>query len=140
MSILLERLVYSTNSQLEDIAELLASTLSINMHEYQSPMIGPWYSSQDLESVMTAVRSNDSELLNELTADDKVYPDITIQLNHPDPYHGGPSYPSAGPCILLIEGSSSDLQEIEAIIKASTLHLTRVSNLTVPLPTESRSG
>jgi hypothetical protein len=119
--------VYGCNGpDIGRVAEMLASALRIAMYPNRSPMIGPWYSSRDLGPVARAVAGGDPAAAGALLAGSRSDPEVTLQLNDPDPYHGGPSYPGGHTYVVLITGSSSALDGVEASLAGSELGARRL--------------
>ncbi len=107
------------------LADSLLRVLGIHLFLQQSPMIGPWYSSMDLNNLLQIIKkareSCDFERISEINDAAMSEPDFELRLNDPDPYYS-PAFPDEKVhCILRIRGKRDLLDAIEDKLHASGL-------------------
>ena len=113
---------------IEKLAESLSTIIGIRLHALQSPMIGPWYSSQDALAIVEAVRSGNQEMVQALVAASEREPQITLMLNdNGDAYYGGAEFPGQSACLLRVEANSDLLRELEGKLRSSGLSYKELS-------------
>ena len=110
---------FSTTLSMAQLAEVISQLLDIRLYLHHSPIIGPWYGSQDLDAISEAVRGGKKleEAIETLEKEGKLDASgrtFNLELNDPgDPHYGGPQFPGGGDYILRVRADPNDLVEIE---------------------------
>ncbi len=118
--------IFFTTLSMDQLAKEMSQLLEIRLYLHQSPMIGPWYSSEDLDALSKAVREGRKfeEVIETLRQEGKLDANRTfdLQLNDPgDPHYGGPQVRGGGDYILRVRADPDDLVEIEEKLHHSDL-------------------
>ena len=119
-----EKVVYGFKAKdIDRLVDSLSTILRIRFYPHQSPMIGPWYSSHDLDSIGKAMRECGHDEAKELAAKMETdgIPHIEIVLNDPDLYYGGSEIPNAGDYLLRVTTNQQKVREIEKRLCNSNL-------------------
>ncbi len=108
------------------LADSLSKILQIHLYSHQSPMRGPWYSSQDLnasaQAVKQALKHHDFDTIAEINRATEEQPLIELELNDPDPYYI-PIFPDEKvKCVLRVRENQAELRDMENKLRASGLH------------------
>lgn len=108
---------------IDGLAKSLESALRIRLYSHQSPMIGPWYSSHDLDSIAKAARNGGRDAAKEVAEkiESQGIPGLEIVENDPDPYRGGPEIPNGGEYLLRVVGVPQQVRRIEKRLSLSDL-------------------
>lgn len=119
-----EEVIYGFEAtDIDLLVNSLSTILRIRFYPHQSPMIGPWYSSHDLDSIGKAMREcghdEAKELIAKMEADGT--PHIEVVLNDPDPYRGGTEIPNGGNYLLKITTNQQKVREIDKRLRNSDL-------------------
>jgi len=113
--------VYGFSGALETVARHLAIVLGCEMHRNQSPMIGPWYSSEappTLEQTEQLRRTGTLPDGDRPGASKPRYK-LTLVLNNPEPGYGSRSYPGDWGSILNATALPEQLDELHELLSAS---------------------
>lgn len=115
-------------ADIHKLAETLTRVLGIRLYPYQSPLIGPWYDSENLNTLISVVREGAlPEPLKEAldsTNQRRSY-HLELTLNNHDGV--APTFPGGGHCLLRVHGAGpAELQEIERRLRASGLRFKRL--------------
>lgn len=116
-------------ADIHELAETLTRVLEIRLYPYRSPLIGPWYDSENLNRLIAAARKGTPPEAR------KEAPDST---NQGRPYHLeltlnnhdgiAPTFPGGGHCLLRVHGAGpAELQGIERKLRASGLRFKRLN-------------
>ena len=100
---------------LEALAAALEQACGVTLHQYQSPMIGPWYSDVDMAPMFKALREGRAPAANLPPAK------FELLLNDPEPGYQGPQFGGGFQCLLRYGGKPEDLPALEAQLTAAGL-------------------
>jgi hypothetical protein len=105
-------------AEIHQLAAELARALEIDLHLQQSPLAGPWYSSEDLAAITKAIREGK----------EPIEPDrrLHLVLNDPEPGYRAPTFPGGGDCLLTVWAQADTLNGIEAALRDSDLPFRRL--------------
>ena len=118
--------VFSCGGQpMAALAELVSSILGIRLHAYHSPMIGPWYTSENLSALRQAVESRGSDSASDWNNVTSTDPEISLELNDPEPGYLSPIYPGGAEFVLSIAGSPAVVEDIEHKLRAAGVGIVR---------------
>jgi hypothetical protein len=116
--------------EIDQLSERLAQVLNIRFYSHSSPMIGPWYSSMDLNKLAKDVRevNKEEDLLKKIVSLNQDESQYQLVLNDPDPGYRPPDIPGAGDCLLRISAGIDELKQVEKKLHASDLPFKRIKN------------
>ncbi len=115
-------------ADIDQLAAELARTLGIRLYSHSSPMIGPWYSSQDLNAMTKALREGGpgTTALREAAALSTGQSYYELVLNNPEPGYTAPEFPGGGDCLLRVRAGAVELKQIERKLHNSDLPFKRL--------------
>jgi hypothetical protein len=97
------------------VAEQISAVLGIHLYLYESPLMGPWYSSQQLGALERAVRAGDTRTAQEIGCQLANQFIVELSLNDPEPGSRPPEIPGGDDCLLRVRGSAVELQAMERL-------------------------
>jgi len=115
-------------TNIDHLVEALAPILKCRLYSHLSPMIGPWYSSHDLDSVGKMFREGGVDKAGEAVSklEAQGIPNVEIVLNDLDPYRGGPEFPNGGFYLLKVSANPEIVYEIEERLSKSDLEFKKL--------------
>jgi hypothetical protein len=105
-------------ADIHELAAVLAASLEVRLYRQLSPLIGPWYSSEDLASVIQAFRAG-----REVSQPAR---SLELILNDPEPGVTRPEFPGGGTCLLCVKAGAAELDAIEQALQDSGLRFKRL--------------
>jgi hypothetical protein len=105
-------------ADIHQLAADLARALEIDLYLQQSPLAGPWYSSEDLAAITKAIREGKEPLEPDRRLD--------LVLNDPEPGYRAPTIPGGGDCLLTVWAQADALNGIEETLRDSGLPFRRL--------------
>lgn len=109
-----------STTDIHRLAADLTQVLGITLYLQKSPLIGPWYSSDDLSAISEAIREGVQPTAPECS--------FWLTLNDPEPGYRGPTIPGGGHCLFMVWAPEDALDGIEDAMRKSDLpfrHLRR---------------
>ncbi len=91
-------------ASIEELAAALERELGVRMFPNQSPLIGPWFASQDPAALVAARREG--------TPYQPEPPHLQLVLNDPEPGYTAPEHPDGGTYILRVSAPAPLLREL----------------------------
>jgi hypothetical protein len=119
-----EEVVYRFKApDIDRLVDSMSTILRVRFYSHQSPMIGPWYSSHDLDSIGKAMKECGHDEAKDLAAKMEVdgIPHIEIVLNDPDQYRGGLEIPNGGDYLLRVTTNQQKVRKIDKRLSNSDL-------------------
>ncbi|MFC1884678.1 hypothetical protein ACFL2O_07900 [Thermodesulfobacteriota bacterium] len=115
-------------THIEHLLETLEPVLKCRLYSHISPMIGPWYSSHDLDSVQEMLREGHIDEAEQVAAKIEAHgiPNVEIVLNDPDPYRGGPEFPNGFVYLLKVSANPEMVNEIDDRLSKSDLEFKKL--------------
>jgi hypothetical protein len=115
-------------THIEHHLEKLESVLKCRLYPHKSPMIGPWYSSHDLDSFQKMLKEGRVDEAEKVVAKSEArgIPNVGIVLNDPDPYRGGSEIPNGAFYLLKISADPEMVHEIEDRLSQSDLEFKKL--------------
>jgi hypothetical protein len=92
---------------IEELAEALSQVLEIRLYRQFSPMIGTWYTDEDLCTIVRALKEGKEVEGIQSSAR------FQLVLNDPEPGYTAPDFPGGGDFILRVRADLDELVEIE---------------------------
>lgn len=114
------------NTSMDQFAKSLESIFGIGMYLYQFSMIGPWYSSIDLNPDPKRQSDGKSDAAKEVSDEESEVHYLEIRSNNCPSDEGGPEFPNAGDYILMIVASSRKFPQIERELGETNLKFKEV--------------
>lgn len=105
-----------SHDSIELLAQNLIQLLDIKLYKQMSPMIGTWFSSDDIGSLMKAMRNKEPIVVQ--------VPSIHYELmaNDAEPGYTSPTFPEGGEYLLYIKtGNREKFSNLLAILEGSEL-------------------
>jgi hypothetical protein len=102
-------------TRIEELAEALSQVLEIRLYRQFSPMIGTWYTDEDPDTIVLALKEG-----KEVTGIESSGR-FELVLNDPEPGYMAPHFPGGGDCILRVTADLDELVEIEEKLRKSGL-------------------
>ena len=115
-------------TNINHLLETLSPILKCRLYSHQSPMIGPWYSSHNFDSVHKILRKSGVDEAKEAVAklESQGIPNVEIVLNYPDPYRGGPEFPNGGYYLLKVSADPELVNKIEERLSKSDIEFKKL--------------
>lgn len=111
-------------TDIDQLAAELARALGVRLYAQRSPMIGSWYSSQDLNAAIKTLKEKGPEAaVAAFKVEQSVY---ELVPNNPEPGYTAPEFPGGGDYLLRVRAETAELQQIEQKLRDSTLPFKRL--------------
>lgn len=115
---------------IDHLAAELMRILGIQLFAQSSPMIGPWYSSEDLGAMFWVIQKvleqGGPEAAQEIasTGADRSYYELV--QNNPEPGYTAPEFPGGGHYLLRVRAEAAELQAVERKLHDAGLRFRRL--------------